>query len=91
MHVIWKYRLKLGENFVELPRDHKFLDAQLQDGRLTLWALVNPNSEFIDRDVLVIGTGIEMAEESFSFWARSYFATVQSGPFVWHIFDRGEV
>ena len=80
--VIWKYPLRLGEQTLQVPEGAEALTAQMQGGRLTLWAKVNPEAEIGGRRVDVVGTG--HPHPHIERWA--YLASVQQDVFVWHVF-----
>lgn len=55
---IWKFPLEIaGEQSVQMPAGAKILDVQMQDGKLMLWALVDPNAPKEPREILIHGTG----------------------------------
>lgn len=82
--VIWKFHLASMVNVFALPRGAKVLTAQIQAGLKQLWVEVDPGEETEDRTFLVIGTGLE-----FDAAGLIYVATVQQGPFVWHVYEKG--
>lgn len=81
--VIYKYPLSLGITIVGMPEGAQILTAQMQNGFLQLWAMVQPDKPLEQRRFEVFGTGepIELPAES------PYVATVQDGPLVWHVFE----
>lgn len=90
MPVIWKLPLGasgldrevLGPSFytVAMPRKAQILTAQIQDQRICLWILCDPRGPTEERCFLVAPTGVEVE-------IYQYIATVQDGPFVWHVFE----
>ena len=59
MEQVWKYELP-GADIVtrELPFGAKVLSVGEQNGRIMLWALVNPNAvDMVERRFRVAGTG----------------------------------
>ncbi len=84
--IIYKYELRLGLTIITVPRHCKFLDTQIQNGVLCMWALVDPNVETTNINVHVVGTGHPLAER---FFDMKYNGTVQDGKFVWHVFLEG--
>ena len=72
----------IGLNEISLPKDHTFLDAQLQNKEIVLWANVDSETPMIKKQIFVVGTGIYMQEDP-----GTHIATVQLGSLVWHIFD----
>jgi len=78
---IFKYTLKLtDEQLIEIPRNHKILTAQMQGGRVCVWAAVEIEGDKVFRNFIIVGTGYDMPDEG-------YIATVQDGNLVWHIFS----
>ncbi len=84
MKTIWKFNLNVEKrNYVEMPSNSKVLDVQMQDGKITMWALCETESERITVEILIFGTGweIEGGTENLE-----YLATVQNNGYVWHLF-----
>lgn len=83
MRTIHKYRVELGANRLIMPKNADILTAQFQDGQIQIWAVVDDRAWTEQRYVYVLGTGHELPADM----GRSeYVATVQGGPFVWHVF-----
>lgn len=83
MKRIFKYDLELADvQSIEMPCDAKVLTAQLQNGKIRLWAMVSPGADKKTRHFQIIGTGHEVVDNS-----RLYVATVKQGIFVWNIFE----
>ncbi len=85
MKVIYKYRMA---DKVEMPKNSAILSVAMQHDKLTLWALVETEEPLIHRLFFVAGTG---SSQLLSADSKTFIATVQDPPFVWHIFDLGEV
>jgi hypothetical protein len=84
MLTIFKYPIKLEEcQTLEVPRGARFLDGQLQNNTMVLWALVNPDLEAEKRDIVIYGTGRPI----YNHLETEYIATIQKDEFVWHIFE----
>lgn len=82
---IWKYEIEIADSqTLQMPAGAKILDAQIQQGRLNLWALVDTNMPTCPRLIAIYGTGYAMPEDP-----GQYIATIQSnaGLLVWHVFD----
>lgn len=75
-------RPSFGAQAIDLPVDAQILDCQMQGGRLALWALLDPSATSLLRAfrVYATGTGLPTAP-------GRYIATVQDGPYVWHVFE----
>ena len=89
MEKIYKYPLELVDfQTVELPVGAKVLYTEVQNEQICLWALINPESPKIDRNVRIFGTGHDVPD---TITERQYYGTVlmQNGQFVWHIFIEG--
>jgi hypothetical protein len=83
--VIWKYELSItAMQEIEVPLGAKVLSAKMQDQRLCLWAMVDPNEQRIRMPIEIIGTG----HKTSNCCSREFIDTVIDGPFVWHIFRR---
>jgi hypothetical protein len=88
---IFKYQLSLVEEQVLLMPHARLLAVAEQGGKLMLWAmhvLPETDADMSERKIVVRGTGhtFEPSEGP-----MEYIGTVQMGPFVWHVFDGGEV
>lgn len=83
---IYKYQLQItDEQVIELPKESEILTAQIQHGRLFLWAIVWPNNITEKRVIEIYGTGQPFP--SYGMAERKYIATVQDDVLVWHIFE----
>ena len=83
---VYKYRLLLAglPQTLPLPTLARPLHVAVQDGELTLWALVDPAAPPGRRQFLVCGTGQELG---LSLVSSLYLGTATSGAFVWHVFE----
>ncbi len=86
MQQIWKFPLLSAAEAIKIPRGARILDVQLQNDRPCLWALVTPAAELVARAIHICGTGSDLLGGT-----ENYLATFQQGPFVWHVFDGGEI
>jgi hypothetical protein len=85
-HTIWKFPLALDDRQkVIMPEGARILSAQVQDGQLCLWALVDPAAVSKDRTIHIIGAGHPLYRSD----SLRYISTVQTfnGVLVWHIFE----
>lgn len=88
MKTIWKFPLSDGSpQRIALPKDAEILTVQIQAGAACLWALVESEHDYETRYVEVFGTGQPIHEGTSK---RTYIATFQQPPFVWHVFERSE-
>jgi hypothetical protein len=86
MYTVYKYHLEVRrESHVWMPVRATPLSVQIQNGRLTLWAVVDPKSVLSDHAFYIINTGGEMTGRE-----KRFISTVEAGEFVWHIFDSEE-
>jgi hypothetical protein len=83
MKTIWKYEIRTEENVYEMPKGAKILSAQLQGGKICIWALVDTEVEKEIRIIEVFGTGLAFKVKKN--WV--YIGTVQVGWFVGHVFE----
>jgi hypothetical protein len=80
---IYKYPLAVTDcQQIEMPVGAKVLHADMQNGRLCLWAMVDVAAPMGQRVFFVIGTGHDFGGLS----ADQHIATVQDGALVWHVF-----
>lgn len=88
MQTIWKYELEpMNTESVMMPQGSKILHVDNQDGKVCLWALVDPAAPSkAARIITVVGTGHQLwkAEDGKK---NTYIGTVVVNPFVWHVFE----
>lgn len=88
---VWKWPLQLNRlncrQTLYVPVGTKFLSAQYQGSQLCIWGLVpacnEPERINNLRTIYICGTGHDISSMDIG----QYIATVQDGPFVWHIFE----
>lgn len=86
MITIYKYAVEMREDFtLDLPQSAQFLDAQLQNDGVYLWARVDTNAPIRTYRFGVHGTGHPMTELTRS---APHIATFQlaDGHLVFHLF-----
>mgnify|MGYP003452762052 FL=1 len=85
-NVIWKFGLEVKDiQFLAVPTGAKFLDAQMQNGNLQLWALCDNSKPLIEkRKIAIYGTGNPVPSNS-----GEHIATFQmsDGNLVFHVFE----
>lgn len=85
MKAIWKFPVMFEDvNSIMMPKGAKVLTVQMQAGSPVIWAIVDPESELVDRRFRLLGTG-----QHFDDWGDyvQYVGTFQDGGFVGHLFD----
>ena len=86
MRKIFKYQLKIThEQTILMPKDAEIISVQFQRGVLCVWAIVAPSNPEKFRVFELYGTGADFPTLGMA--ERKYIATVQEGPFVWHVFE----
>ena len=89
MTSIWKFPLSVDDRsyaVVLMPREATVISAQMQLGRLCVWAHVDTNAVVEKRTFRVFGTGWEMPSDFTEIYR--FIATVQDEPFVWHVYEQ---
>ena len=82
---IWKWTVvPTDEQKILVPRGAKFLCCQLQFNMPTLWALVDPATEKVNRTVYTIGTGNYCELPTNAQYLGTY--QIQDGRLVFHVF-----
>lgn len=80
---IWKFPLAItDQQAISMPSYADIVSVQRQGDSLCLWAIVAPENPQQRRDIRIVGTGHPMPDDRLVF-----IATVQDGPFVWHVFE----
>lgn len=77
---VYKFPLDV-DNMAGVPIGAEFIAARMQNGRITVWAIVDPLAETELRQFQVYGTGEELRSKK-----EDFIGTVFDGPFVWHVF-----
>jgi hypothetical protein len=87
MRQIWKFPISVvrQNQLIAMPAVSEVIDAQIQNGTLCLWAIVDTTSPAGNVRVDVIGTGWDVPDDVS---ASDHVATVQDIGFVWHVFLR---
>ena len=85
MRVIYKY--PLVESFIKMKKGAQILHADIQHGRVCLWALVDPNAKDVLREIGVLQTESRVDD---AVEGHNHIGTILDGSFVWHVFDAGE-
>ena len=83
---IWKYRIPGPGMEVDMPQGATPLCVQLQRGKPTLWAEVDPAAKKVKRKFNIVGTGQLYPYDA----VGSYVGTWLLDGLVWHLFDGGE-
>lgn len=82
MTSIWKFELSItDEQIVSVPKGAWILTAQMQRGRLCVWAMVDTNVICEPTHFRIFGTGNPVTG-----LYGQYIGTVQDGGLVWHVF-----
>jgi len=81
MDKIFKYEIKLVDNFAEIPVGAKILHVNVQGNKLFVWANVNPTQKKVPWKFKILGTGMCVPDDEYD-----YITTVFMGSLVWHVF-----
>ncbi len=83
MRTIHKFQLEITDH-QELYINHGsvILDAQMQNDKLCLWAIVDNSAPKVSKFFRIYGTGGQDIDQE-----GAYVATVQEDGFVWHLFE----
>lgn len=90
MKAVWKYAVDpLDQTVIDMPRGAEVLKAGLQNGALTLWAMVDPDARLVPHKFAIAGTGHPREDLD----DADYVGTVLllQDTLVFHIFDLGEM
>ncbi len=90
MKQIRKYEIKIACHDIRLPYDFQILKIGVQDHRIFVWILVDPDKkqDALNVRFFVVGTGHNIEDEFLS--DAKYLDTIYEGTFVWHIFKENE-
>lgn len=83
MNTIHKYQIRKVEDkvLIQTHRVVRWLDVQMQHDLITLWAVVDPDSEIEPREIYIRGTGHPMLGIE-----GRHLGSVQDRAFIWHLF-----
>lgn len=85
MKTIWKFEPVLEvSQAISMPAGAEILSVQVQNGEPCIWAKVDRDAPLVPRLIEIVGTGHYAPD-------HPYIGTVQTGEFVWHFFDLGEL
>lgn len=85
LKIVFKYELSHGVTELVLPAYARILSAQIQRGKIQLWALALDGQTCNDRRrFIVVGTGQPIEEPDIV-----HISTIQTEDqnFVWHVFE----
>lgn len=82
--IIYKYPINFPGYTTIKGHFIQILDAQIQNNKLVVWAIVDNDEPEIEITFIVLGTGWNIPLDEY--W--QYFRTVQTdnGDYIWHIF-----
>jgi hypothetical protein len=85
---IYKYQSAVVDDIIHLmPKGAEPLHVAMQNGMLTIWAVVNPEFMFVKHHFTCRGTGNAVLPSE---GKSTHLGTVMDGPFVWHVFYHGQ-
>ena len=81
--IIYKYPFPIQASFsLDLPLGAKILHVAMQGDQPCIWAEFNKQEVMVNqRDFQVVGTGFDIP------YNLTYLATLQTPPFVWHLYE----
>ena len=86
MKTIHKYQLTQTSSertmTVEMPQFHEIVRLDLQNNVITIWAIVDTDTQLYKETFHIFGTGHRIPEHS----KFEYVGTIFQFGFVWHIF-----
>lgn len=80
---IWKFPLTLvnGPQLIQMPMDAVVRRVAMQGDSPCVWAEVDPESDRLTREFVVVGTGHRLPQGLFR-----YVGSCDHGVFVWHVY-----
>jgi hypothetical protein len=71
---------------IKIPSSHRILSVGEQFGDVFLWAIVNNESELVEKKIYIFGTGYTLPNDINIY---HFIGTVitDGGNYVWHIFE----
>lgn len=87
MKAIYKYELEDFRHKLEIPGPAEVLSVKEQNGKIVLYALVDPDSDLIyEKEFLVLPTGMKYDLKDTDVFLDTVM--LDGGQFVFHIFER---
>ena len=88
MLTIHKYHIIHGQKYVDLqlPIGAKILTIQMQHNEPFVWALINPDADFENRQFAIYGTGHPIVDDIGKLFYIGTFQMME-GMLVWHFFE----
>jgi hypothetical protein len=86
MKTIWKYPLKKGKNYLDIPKDFKVLSVTQQAEKIILHCLIDPVNLKEDVRFDVVDTGRKLND---SFMEKTFIGSVFTNEdnLTWHVFQ----
>lgn len=86
---IWKFELTPGNVVIPMPKGARIISTGNQNGKIVVWAIVDPTAEKVDRLILCLPTGAPIVPK---IEVMPFLGTLQfdGGSFIIHVFDGGE-
>ena len=86
MYTIYKFEFTIADVVeIEMPAFAQIIHVAYQGDTPCIWAKVDPSKSKLFRRFYIIGTGHPINRE-----LGPHLATLQNGPFIWHIFSAPE-
>lgn len=88
MSQIWKYQIPAepGHYEIDAPIGSTPINAQMQNGLVTVWFIVRYVEPIRSQTLHVVATGQTFIESQLG----SHIGTVKDGPYIWHVFRSSE-
>lgn len=85
MRRIFKYPLQITDiQYVMMPKGAEILSVAVQNEIVCLWALVNPELQYVSREIRIVGTGNPAPDGNVRFIGT---VLMLDGQLVWHVFE----
>lgn len=82
---IWKFQLRAtGDQVIRMPAGAEIISCQAQNGKVCLWATVDPKGEPAPRRFSIYGTGMDAEEPPGDFVGT---VLLHGGGLVLHVFE----
>lgn len=92
MKKVFKYDIAITDyQTIEMPQGAELLKVDNQNGRIELWALVDPNAETEKRKFRLAGTGHKITDEEASKLRYVGTCILAGGGLVFHLFEIEEL
>lgn len=82
MKAIYKYPIKIADTqILDMPVGADIISLQMQNGIITIWAIIDIEASLMPVKIRIFGTGIHYSD-----LVLRHIGSIQDGDYIWHVF-----